>query len=166
MLNYFADFIFLSYWLAMHASITVGGSSAVDIVLAVRWSLKWIYFAVRWSIIGNGLTVRWSIIGNSLAVRWSIIGNVLTGRWSLLWTANRFIFPMIDQRKKVPVIRAIISPPNCFRWSINGKKCRSEERSSPRQTVSDDRSTEQSAGQKSDHLPAKPFPMIDHRNAK
>ena len=31
---------------------------------------------------------------------------------------------------------------------------------------SDDRSTEKSAGQKSDHLPAKPFPMIDHRNAK
>ena len=31
---------------------------------------------------------------------------------------------------------------------------------------SDDRSTEISAGQKSDHLPAKPFPMIDHRNAK
>ena len=29
-----------------------------------------------------------------------------------------------------------------FRWSINGKKCRSEERSSPRQTVSDDRSSE------------------------
>ena len=31
---------------------------------------------------------------------------------------------------------------------------------------SNDRSTEKSAGQKSDHLPAKPFPMIDHRNAK
>ena len=25
------------------------------------------------------------------------------------------LFPMIDQRKKVPVRRAIISPPNCFR---------------------------------------------------
>ena len=31
---------------------------------------------------------------------------------------------------------------------------------------SDDRSTEKSAGQKSDHLTVKPFPMTDHRNAK
>ena len=31
---------------------------------------------------------------------------------------------------------------------------------------SDDRSTEISAGQKSDHLPVKPFPMIDHLPAK
>ena len=31
---------------------------------------------------------------------------------------------------------------------------------------SDDRSTEKSAGQKSDHLPAKLLPMIDHRTAK
>ena len=73
------------------------------------------------------------------------------------------LFPMIDQRNKVPVRRAIISPPNCFRWSINGKKCRSEERSSDCQTVSDDWSTEKSAGHKSDHLPAKLFPMIDQR---
>ena len=100
--------------------ITVGGSPAVDIVLAFRWSLKWIYFAGRWSIIGNGLT----------------------GRRAIIFPSNRFIFPMIDQRKKVPVIRAIISPPNCFRWSIKGNKCRSEERSSPRLTVSDDRSSE------------------------
>ena len=35
-----------------------------------------------------------------------------------------------------------------------------------RHTVSDDRSTEKSAGHKSDHLTVKPFPMIDHRNAK
>ena len=32
--------------------------------------------------------------------------------------------------------------------------------------ISDERSSEESAGQKSDHLPAKLFPMIDHRNAK
>ena len=37
---------------------------------------------------------------------------------------------------------------------------------SPCQTVSDDRSTEQSAGHKSDHLPAKLLPMIDHLTDK
>ena len=35
-------------------------------------------------------------------------------------------------------------------------------RSYDRPTVSDDRSTEKSAGQKSNHMTAKPFPMIDH----
>ena len=36
--------------------LSVGGSSSIDIVLAVRWSLKWIYFAVnffRWSIMNT-----------------------------------------------------------------------------------------------------------------
>ena len=42
-----------------------------------------------------------------------------------------------DHRKKVPVRRAIIWK-NYFTWAIIGRKCRSEERSSPRQTVSDD----------------------------
>ena len=47
------------------------------------------------------------------------------------------IFQMIAHRKKVPVMRAIIYPPNCFRWSIIGTKCRSEERSYLRQIDSE-----------------------------
>ena len=35
-----------------------------------------------------------------------------------------------------------------------------------KKTISVERSSEESAGQKSDHFPAKLFPMIDHRNAK
>ena len=66
-------------------------------------------------------------------------------------SSDRRFLPMIAHRKKVPVIRAIIWK-KYFRWSLIGRKCRSWERSSPHQTVSDDRSSEQSAGQKSNHL--------------
>ena len=86
----------------------------------------------------------------------SFIWNSLSGRWLLLWPAlcsndrsseavwcgddlssDRHFLPLIDHRKKVPVRRAIIWK-NYFTWAIIGRKCRSEERSSPHQTVSDD----------------------------
>ena len=43
---------------------------------------------------------------------------------------------------------------------------RGDDHSYDRQNASDDRSLEQSAGHKSDHLLVKPFPMIDHLTAK
>ena len=108
-----------------------GGSSAVDIVLAVRWSLKWIYFAVRWSIIGNGLTVRWSLL-------WQAQFSVDRSSETVWRSDDRSseTFWRGDDRSYERQTGLF------FRWSINGKKCRSEERSSPRQTVSDDRSSE------------------------
>ena len=96
-----------TYKLVTAVSIKVRGSSAVDIVLAFRWSLIWIYFTIRWSIIGNGLTGRWSLFWINFAVRWSIIGNSLAVIRAIISPSNRFAghksdhlpvktFPMID----------------------------------------------------------------------
>merc|ERR1711994_489375 len=71
---------------------------------------------------------------------------------------NLFRVPMIDHRKRFG--GQMIDHRKRFDGEMialmNGKLV----------YFSDDRSTEKSASQKSDHLPAKPFPMIDHRNAK
>ena len=76
----------------------------------------------------TGTFFRWSIIGkiNRFAVHKSDHLPVKT--FPMIDHLTAKLFPMIDQRNKVPVRRAIISPSNCFRWSINGNKCRSRTR--------------------------------------
>ena len=80
--------------------ITVGESSSIDIVLAFRWSLKWIYFVVRWSIIGNSLAGRWSLL-------WPALFSVDRSS-ETVWrgddrSSDRHFFPLIDHRKNKPV---------------------------------------------------------------
>ena len=159
----------------MHATInfTVGGSSAVDIVL----------------------TGRWSLISPSKRFRWSIIGNGLAGRWSLFWPAlisvdrssetvwrgddrssDRHFFPLIDHRKQFGGEMIALMTGTFFRWSIIGNSlavrwslmwnCFFRWSLFWPALFSEDRSSEQSAGHKSDHLPAKLFPMIDHLTVK
>ena len=74
-----------------------------------------------------------------LAFRWSLIWINLAGRWSLIWISL------------------------AFRWSIIGNSLSGRWSLFWTALPSDDRSSEGSAVQKSDHLPAKLFPMIDHR---
>ena len=68
---------------------SVGESSSIDIVLAFRWSLKWIYFAFRWSIIGTPNCFRWSLKWISNRFRWSIIGTRNKFIWAIIWTPKR-----------------------------------------------------------------------------
>ena len=86
-----------------HSIVSVGESSSLDIVLAFRWSIKWIYFAFRWSIIGNSLAGRWSLFWPAL---------ISVDRSSeTVWRGDdrsydRHLFPLIDHRKNKPVCRS------------------------------------------------------------
>ena len=85
----------------------------VDIVLAFRWSLKWIYFAFRWSIIANGLKVRWSLF-------WPALCSVDRSSETVWRGDDRHFLPRVDHWKQFDGQMIALLTGTFFRWSIIG----------------------------------------------